>query len=123
MISNTDAITSSQPKNNIEATVAVTDRATATTPSASKPMPNARNHPQYWTTSCGICTAKVWVSAIAISPLRLADAQAATTPWGAELFPSARDNALNGLGSKPDSEASMGRASRHHSPDKRRNEA
>src|SRR5271166_5299395 len=45
------AITNSQPKNNIEAMVAVKARATAATPIATNAIPNARNHPQYWMSS------------------------------------------------------------------------
>ncbi len=41
----TAAITRSQPKNNIEAIVAVKARATAMTPSTANPNPNAKNHP------------------------------------------------------------------------------
>jgi hypothetical protein len=50
-ISTPGAITSSYPKNNIEATVAVMNRATAATPNASNPTLNARNDPRYWTSS------------------------------------------------------------------------
>jgi hypothetical protein len=40
------AKTSSQPKNTIEATVAVRAFTPAAMPSSTKTMPNAKNHPQ-----------------------------------------------------------------------------
>src|SRR6476659_8658272 len=55
-ISMPEASTNNQPKNSIEATVAATERTTAAMPRIDTPIPNARNHPQYWTISCGIWT-------------------------------------------------------------------
>jgi hypothetical protein len=44
-ISIPDTITSSHPKNNVDATVAVTDRAMAAMPKTTNPLPNAKTHP------------------------------------------------------------------------------
>jgi len=58
------------------ATVAVIDLATAATPSTSRAIPNVRNHPQYWTISCGIWTSRAWTLPIAILLCALFDLKA-----------------------------------------------
>src|ERR1700739_313065 len=56
-----EANTKSHPKNNIVATVANTALTTAAIPSANNPIPNTRNHPQYWTTSWEIWASMAWI--------------------------------------------------------------
>ena len=60
-ISLPEANTRSHPRNNIVATVANTDLTTAAIPNANNPIPDTRNHPQYWTTSWGIWTSIAWI--------------------------------------------------------------
>src|SRR5262245_39235843 len=62
------AITSSQPKNSMETTVAATARAIATTPISTRAMPKARNQPQLWTISAGTRISKAWISVMALLP-------------------------------------------------------